>query len=177
MNDTKKTNQARALRGHYQRTLKAAKSVQARQNEKRTAFQRITDKLVSYSGTVFFLFLNIGVFTVWIAWNTIIDRNPFDRFPFVLLTTIVSLEAIILAILVLISQNRQSKIADLRQEIDMRVNLVTEEEITKLLKLVAGLYKALKIDIDHDPELKEMLKPTDWDSVEEELETQLLEES
>jgi hypothetical protein len=42
---------------------------------------------------------------------------------------------------------------------------------------VAGLYKALKINIDQDSELKEMLKPTNWDFLEERLEKELLEQS
>ncbi len=175
MKDNKKNIEAFGLRQHYERRLKAVQSLQARHNQKRSTLQVITDKLVSWSGTVAFLFANIAIFAIWILWNR--GRGSFDPFPFVLLTTIVSLEAIILAILVLVSQNRQSRIADLRQEIDMQVNLVTEEEITKLLKLVAGLYKALKINIDQDSELKEMLKPTNWDSLEERLETELLKES
>jgi uncharacterized membrane protein len=175
MNDQKKKRTPDGLRQHYQRRLKAVQSLQARHNQKRSILQKITDKLVSWSGTVVFLFANITIFAIWILLNR--GRSSFDPFPFVLLTTIVSLEAIILSILVLISQNRQSKIADLRQEIDMQVNLVTEEEITKLLKLVAGLYKALKINIDQDSELKEMLKPTNWDILEERLENELLSES
>ena len=59
----------------------------------------------------------------------------------------------------------------------MQVNLITEEEITKLLKLVAGLYQAMKINIEPDSELEEMLKPTNWDYLEQRLETELLEES
>jgi uncharacterized membrane protein len=173
----KKNHQAHGLKVHFQRRLKAVHSLQARHNAKRSALQKMTDVLVSYSGTVAFLLFNTILFVAWILWNSAIGEKPFDPFPYDLLTTIVSLEAIILAILVLISQNRQSKIADLRQEIDMQVNLVTEEEITKLLRLVAGLYKALKINIDKDPELKEMLRPTDWDSLEEKLEKELLEES
>lgn len=175
MQKQEKKLSAVGLRQHYERRLKAVQSIQARHNQKRSTLQVITDKLVSWSGTVMFLFGNIATFVIWILLNR--GKGSFDPFPFVLLTTIVSLEAIILAIMVLISQNRQSKIADLRQEIDMQVNLVTEEEITKLLKLVAGLYKALKINIEQDAELKEMLKPTDWDSLEERLETELLEEA
>jgi len=163
------------FRQHWERRLKAVQSIQARHNQKRSTLQVVTDKLVSWSGTVAFLFANIAIFAIWILLNR--GKQSFDPFPFVLLTTIVSLEAIILAILVLVSQNRQSKIADLRQEIDMQINLVTEEEITKLLKLVAGLYKALKINIEQDSELKEMLKPTNWDYLEERLEKELLEES
>jgi uncharacterized membrane protein len=175
MQNQKKKLSADGLRQHYERRLKAVQSLQARHNQKRSTLQKITDKLVSWSGTVAFLFTNIAIFAIWILLNK--SKQSFDPFPFVLLTTIVSLEAIILAIMVLISQNRQSKIADLRQEIDMQVNLVTEEEITKLLKLVAGLYKALKINIEQDSELKAMLKPTNWDYLEERLEKELLEES
>jgi uncharacterized membrane protein len=175
MQNQKKKLRAVGLRQHYERRLKAVHSLQARHNQKRNTFQKITDKLVSWSSTVMFLFANITIFAIWILLNR--SKESFDPFPYVLLTTIVSLEAIILAILVLISQNRQSKIADLRQEIDMQVNLATEEEITKLLKLVAGLYTALKINIDQDSELKQMLKPTNWDDLEERLEKELLEES
>lgn len=175
MKDKEKDITTSGLRQHYERRLKAVQSLQARHNQKRTPLQKITDKLVSWSGTVMFLFANIAIFAIWILLNR--SKQSFDPFPFVLLTTIVSLEAIILAIMVLISQNRQSKIADLRQEIDMQVNLATEEEITKLLKLVAGLYSALKINIDQDSELKQMLQPTNWDYLEERLEKELLEES
>ena len=175
MKNQKKNITAFGLRQHWERRLKAVQSLQARHNQKRSLFQKITDKLVSWSGTVAFLFVNIAIFVIWILLNR--GKQSFDPFPFVLLTTIVSLEAIILAILVLVSQNRQSKIADLRQEIDMQVNLITEEEITKLLKLVAGLYQAMKINIEPDSELEEMLKPTNWDYLEQRLETELLEES
>ena len=50
--------------------------------------------------------------------------KPFDPYPFGFLTMVVSLEAIILAILVLISQNRASRVDDIREEIDLQVNII-----------------------------------------------------
>ena len=113
-------------------------------------------------------------YSVWLFLNSRISGiKPFDPFPYVLLTSIVSLEAIILSIFVLISQNRQSRITDLRQEVDLQINIISEEEITKVIHLIAGLYSALKINVQEDPELKKMLEPTDWDEIEKRLEDQL----
>jgi uncharacterized membrane protein len=82
----------------------------------------------------------------------------------------VSLEAIFLAIFVLISQNRQARIADLRQETDLRINTVAEEEITKIMQMLSALYQTIKKDAKEDPEIAEMMKPLDLDEIEERLE-------
>ena len=99
--------------------------------------------------------------------------QPFDPFPFGLLTMIVSLEAIFLAIIVLISQNRAAKIDDLRAETDLQINTITEEEITKVMELQVLLLKKNGIDVSHDPELMQMLEPTDLDRIEKSLEEQI----
>ena len=82
------------------------------------------------------LILAVLFFIVWLLMNTgkISGIVPFDPFPFPLMTTMVSLEAIILTLIVLMSQNRQSFISSLREEIDMQVNIVAEKEITKILR-------------------------------------------
>jgi uncharacterized membrane protein len=61
-------------------------------------------------GSIWFLSLKVIWFITWILVNigAIPGVSSFDPFPLVLLTTVVSLEAIILAIFVLISQNRAS---------------------------------------------------------------------
>jgi len=89
------------------------------------------------------------------------------------LTTIVSLEAIILSIFVLISQNRGSKIDDLREEIDLQVDIITESEVTKLLLLVVRLLQKNGVDISSDKELEEMLKPINEAKIEKSLEKQV----
>jgi uncharacterized membrane protein len=83
---------------------------------------------------------------------------------------IVSLEAIFLSIFVLISQNRQAKIADLRQEIDFYVNTVAEEEITKVMQMLSAIYRFLKKDAKVDTEIAEMMKPLDLNEIEARLE-------
>ena len=73
---------------------------------------------------------------------------------------IVSLAGVLLAI-VGISQKRASQIADLRAEIDLQVDMLTEREFTKLLHMMRLLIEKNGIDISQDADLMEMLKPTD----------------
>jgi uncharacterized membrane protein len=74
---------------------------------------------------------------------------------------IVSLEAICLAIVVLISQNRQAKIADIQQKLDFEIDVRAEEEITKVLGLIIALHSHLGLSDTEDPELRGMLRKID----------------
>src|SRR3989344_1047678 len=111
--------------------------------------------MTSKFGSNAFLLFNVALFTAWVLINTgrIKIFIPFDPFPFSLLTTIVSLEAIILAIFVLISQNRTAKVDDIREETHLQLNLISEKEITKIIKMITLLLDKQGIDISQDPEL------------------------
>ena len=123
--------------------------------------------------TGFFIFHAIA-FSIWIVWNLGIGGLPqFDPFPYGLLTMIVSLEAIFLSLFVLMTQSRESTIAELREEMTLQVNLRIEEEVTKTLQLVAGIYTRLGQKIGEDPELRAMLQPLDPGRIERELMEQI----
>lgn len=156
------------------RPIKIIKSYEARALKKRSLAIKIADRINQFAGSVTFLILNIIFFSSWIALNSIpiAGFTPPDPFPFPMLTTMVSLEAIMLAIFVLMSQNRQSVINSIRDEMQLQVNLVAEKEITKILMLMKKLSEKHKIKID-DPELLEMLKVTDIPYIERHLEKQL----
>ncbi len=85
----------------------------------------------------------------------------------------VSLEAIILAIFVLISQNRTTKIDDLREETHLQLNLISEREITKIIKMIALLLEKQGIDISQDPELKKMIRPLSEEDIQKRLEKEI----
>jgi len=67
------------------------------------------------------------------------------------------------------AQKRESAIAELREELGLQVNLRIEEEVTKTLQLVTGLYTRLGHVMGADPELHDMLGPLDIASIEREL--------
>ena len=86
--------------------------------------------LTKFFGSVWFLNTNIVFIFVWIVWNLgwIPRLTPFDPYPFSLLPMIASFSAMLLAIIVLINQNQQGEMADIRQRIDFEVNVRAEND-------------------------------------------------
>jgi uncharacterized membrane protein len=162
-------------KNHPKRTRQIIKSFEAKALKKRPFSIKIADWLTSYFGSMSFLIINVTAFVLWILINT--GRIPglpiFDPYPHILLTTAVSLEAIVLAIIVLISQNRENQINTLREELQLQVELITEKEITKILQLLNELLKKKGVKIT-DTELEEMLKQVDTSYIERKLEEQLV---
>src|SRR3972149_9250595 len=150
------------------------KSFEAKALEKRSFAVRFADDLTSLFGSVLFLTINAIVFIAWILINTgkIPSIAVFDPFPFSMLTTVLSLEAIILTVIVLMSQNRQSLISSLREEMGIQVDLIAEREIAKVLQLLHTYLKEKGVKIE-DPELESMLKEVDTSYLERKLEAQL----
>ncbi len=158
-----------------QEIKRSIKSVESKAKAKRSWLERVEDKIVSTFGTAEFLLFNLLFFVGWIAVNSdlIPAIEPFDPFPYILLITIVSIEAIILAIFVLITQNRQARINSLREETELHVNLISEQEITKVLKVLAIILKKMGVDPTSDPELQKMIEPLNPEDIEKQLEEQL----
>jgi uncharacterized membrane protein len=165
-----------SLQHRLQQNSEIIQSLKERQDEKRTRAEKIADKMTDIFGSIGFLVANIIWFAIWIVINLglIPGVAAFDPFPFGLLTMIVSLEAIILAIFVLISQNRSSKIADLREEVDLQVDMLTEREITKLMQVVCAVAEKIGVDLEDDEELQQMLTPAPLNNIEQALERQVL---
>lgn len=151
------------------------RAYEARALKKRPFAIRVADYLTTYFGGLEFLFLNLLVFSIWIVINAglIPGVVPWDPFPFILLTMLLSIEAICLTIIVLMSQNRQSYVSAVRDELDLQVNLLSEREVTKALKLLLALHEHHKIKESEDPELDAMLRATNISYIQRKLEEQL----
>jgi uncharacterized membrane protein len=149
-------------------------AIKAQHAASRSWIAGIADALNAFASSTPFLVLHGVWFGAWILWNTgAFGAKPFDPYPFGLLTMIVSLEAIFLSIFVLMAQKRESAIGELREEISLQVALRLEEEVTKTLQLVAGLYTRLGHKVAEDPELHEMLQPLNVAAIERELMLQI----
>jgi uncharacterized membrane protein len=143
----------------------------AKANIRRTPAQRAADWLTRRMGTVPFLALHLMLFVAWFAVNlrAISFAQPFDPFPFGLLTMLLTLEQSVLTIFIILSQNRSADLAELRNEIDLQVNVLAEEEISKALKLLRLIGEKLEIDeIMNDGELRVMETSLDHEAMEKE---------
>jgi len=145
-------------------------AIKAQHSANRTALERFVDACNEVASSTGFLVLHAVGFALWLLWNTgKLGLRPIDPYPFGLMTTIVSLEAIFLSIFVLMAQQRESAIAELREELSLQVSLRVEQEVTKTLQLVAGLYTRHGFKVGDDPELMHMLQPLDVRAIERDL--------
>jgi len=138
---------------------------------RKTNGERFANFLTDFFGTTAFLLANVLLFFFWIFANSSLLPNVpvFDPFPFNLLTMFVSLEAIILSVIVLVSQNKAEKIAQIRAEVDFEINVEAEREVTKILKMLDQIQRHLKIQTKVDLELKEMEKNINLSTLEKKI--------
>lgn len=152
----------------YIRTIVHMRMKAARQ---RTPEQRLADAITSFSGRMTFVYIHIVWFSAWILLNSgLFNIEPFDPFPYGLLTMIVSLEAIFLSTFVLISQNRMAELSEQRADLDLHIDLLTEYELTRVLQMLDAIQDKLGIPNEADPELADLEMETQPEEVLEEIE-------
>jgi uncharacterized membrane protein len=130
----------------------------------RSKAEQISDWIALTAGNGVVPVLHVVWFGAWLLVNAgmIPGVRPFDPFPFPLLTTIVSLEAIFLALFVLASQNRLTRQNDKRSHLDLQVDLLAEREMTAVLQLLQDIARHLKVHSTVTPEqLRDLMKKTD----------------
>jgi uncharacterized membrane protein len=114
----------------------ASRNYNEEEEDRRTPVMRVADWISEFSGSIPFLLIHCLFFFLWIIDNVApLSRTAlggWDPYPFGLLTMAVSLEAIILSVFVLLSQNRQVARDHVRNDIEYRVNLKAELEIAAL---------------------------------------------
>ena len=144
--------------------------------EQRTLADRMGDLIVSVVGTPGFIAAHIVAFTVWIFINLgkISSIPAFDPYPFVLLTMIVSMEGVLLAVFILMKQNRMSRRADQRDHLHLQINLLAEKEITKMLQMQLQVCQRLGLPAAvEDREAKELAANTAVEGLARELEEKI----
>lgn len=125
--------------------------------EQRGLQDRIADAVTAFAGSMPFVHIHIVWFAGWIVLNTgRFGVRPFDPFPYGFLTLVVSLEAIFLSTLVMITQNRQSEVAEKRADLNLQVGLLAEHELTRVLKMLDDVQKKLGVDAGDDEELADL---------------------
>jgi len=159
---------------HTKSSHKIYKSFEAEALKKRSFVAKIADSFTSGFGTLTFLLGNAVIYTFWILMNTgkIPGLPIIDPYPYSFMNSFVSIEAIVLSIIVLMSQNREGQRDTLRNELGLQVELISEKEITKILSLLKEVIKNQKADRE-DPELDEMTKELDAGYIERKLTEQL----
>ncbi|MEP6941756.1 MAG: DUF1003 domain-containing protein [Betaproteobacteria bacterium] len=131
--------------------------------------QRLLEKVGGFIGRASYLAAVLGFVALWMLANILLDRLGFqvlDSPPFPWLQGIVGLAALITMTVVLIAQNREAKLEKQRSELELQVNLLTEQKVTKIIHLLEELRHDLPMVKDrHDSEAAALQKPTDPEDV------------
>jgi uncharacterized membrane protein len=139
--------------------------VRKREHEQRSAAQRFVDRMSRIIGRPLYLLGLFGFAGAWIAFNVLAPqwgRTAFDPSPFPLLDGILSLAALITTTVVLIAQNRQTRIEQQHMHISLQVNLVTEQKVAKIINLLEELRRDLPMVKDrYDPQAASFAQETD----------------
>lgn len=121
---------------------------------RRTRVERGADAVAGFVGTLPFVGLHVAAVALWLAINLRgTPLRPFDPYPFSLLSTVASLEAVILTAFILMKQRRMSRLADRRDHLDLQVNLLTEREVSLLIEMVGALGERLGAPVASDEAL------------------------
>jgi uncharacterized membrane protein len=126
----------------------------------RSLSDQIAELVARFCGSITFVWIHAALFATWIAWNAIPGLPHFDPYPFTFLTLCVSLEAIFLSSFILIQQNYEMRITERRNQLDLQINLLSEQENTKMLQLLDRMAKKMGLYEDDDPEIEVLEQAT-----------------
>lgn len=126
--------------------------------ESRTA--KLIDRIGHTLSRPAFFCVLLGAHLAWILLNVPVYPwfKPWDPYPFMFLATAASAEAPFIALLVLMYQRRQSRIAELREELDLQVALHLERQSSFILRLLRELHERTGTTTKEDERLLDHLQ-------------------
>jgi len=119
-----------------------------------SGMQLIIERISGFFGSPAYFAFAVVFIALWIAvnaWGTRHGWHHVDAPPFFWLQGWVSSNALLLTVAVLIRQNRMAQVAEHRAHLDLQINLLTEQKVTKILQIIG----------QPDDEAAEMSKPAD----------------
>lgn len=152
--DTPRTD---SLSNTLRQNIETLRERRRRERESASFEEKVAQRITDFAGSMRFVYLHVALYGFWIVANLgwIPGLKPWDP-SFVVLAMIASVEAIFLSTFILITQNRMSIADDRRAELDLQVSLLAEQEITKVVQLVAEISRRLGVEDADGPDVEEM---------------------
>jgi uncharacterized membrane protein len=153
-----------------QRNVEAILSLDEAAKEQRTRSELLAERIAQFCGSMRFVWVHVLFFSSWIAFNLMPGLRHIDPFPFTFLTLVVSLEAIFLSTFILISQNHDTQISERRNHLDLQINLLSEQENTKMIQILQAIANKVGVDLSHDSDLERLGQETLPEKLAEQIE-------
>jgi uncharacterized membrane protein len=143
-----------------QRNVEIIRNLEEAAKRERSPSDVVAEAIANFCGSMKFVWVHIFWFGGWVFINVIPGIKHLDPFPFNFLTLVVSLEAIFLSTFILISQNHDTRISERRNHLDLQINLLSEQENTKMIAMLQAIAEKVGADWSHDPHLEALVEET-----------------
>jgi uncharacterized membrane protein len=153
-----------------QRNVELIRQLEESAKRERTPSDLVAEAIANFCGSMTFVWVHVVWFGAWILINAVPGIPHLDPFPFTFLTLVVSLEAIFLSTFILISQNHDMKISERRNHLDLQINLLSEQENTKMIVMLQAIAAKVGAELDQDPHLRALSEETEPEKVVEQIE-------
>ena len=137
-------------------------------HDQRTHGELIADKFAAVIGSWTFIIIQSLLLAGWVLLNVLNVIYHWDPYPFTLLNLALLFEAAFASPIIMMSQNRQGRLAELRNHLDLQINLLAEQENTEMLRLLRKLAQKQGIALDSEEAAYE--QKTKPDKILEEIE-------
>src|SRR5579872_2359508 len=134
------------LKDYIGQNLDAIVEYQLRSEQSLDQHQRLIEEITKNVGRPRFLYGTLLVAVLWVAVHqflALFGITFFDPAPFSWLQGLITLSALLVAIMVLITQNREAKQTEHRRHLDLQVTLLVEQKVTKVISLLEELRRDL----------------------------------
>lgn len=127
---------------HVAETVQAIALLHAEHHRKSTIAERIVDRATTAVGRPRFLLIIVGVIFLWILFNLALIAGggaALDPPPFGWMELALTSAALVIAVMILASQRRADKFANLREQMTLEATLLTEQKTRKIIELLEEL--------------------------------------
>ena len=159
--------------------IEAVASLREHEEAKVSHAQQLIERASHFFGSPRYLAIAATFIVLWVVVNLLgfgAGWAYVDEPPFFWLQGIVSVNALLLTIAVLIRQNRMSTLAEHRSHLDLQINLLTEQKVTKILQLLDELRGSgepgPRQDAEAEAVVEELRKPADPEAMLQEIRRQ-----
>lgn len=161
----KPTDQRGALPSPAKENLELLATFNDREDAEISGVRLAIERISAFFGSPWYFAFCVAFIAAWMlvnTWGAHAGWHHVDEPPFSFLQGMVSSNALLLTVAVLIRQNRMAQVAEHRSHFDLQINLLTEQKATKILQIVDELQRELTaLRGSPDSQMEEMTKPVD----------------
>jgi uncharacterized membrane protein len=153
------------LSEHVNQNIGSVVALHQREQERLTTAERRVELIARFISRPYYLLAVLAAVAVWIGFNLLAPRlgiQALERPPFEFLQGLITLASLATTTIVVMAQRRQARLEGQRAHLDLQVNLLTEQKVTKVIHLLEELRRDLpNVQNRHDPEADAFQQRTD----------------